>query len=334
MQSVRDWQAFGGHAAEVVEVVASLALLAAAVVVLDLVAVHALVGLCDDPFEVRGVCHPFAADGDGQVGLARDQFAQAADARLEVELGDERHENEEFIAANAVGVLEAVALRQQARRLPERRIARLVAECVIDLLEAVDIGVDDAHAARVLREEVNLLHAGVAVVEARQGVMAARVLELHHEAVVRDLRRDEVRHCLEDGDRVDHIALLVVIGAEVADDLAIVVDRRIDDALDALALEVPVVDGVVRLEHLNVLDDDARRVLEEFLPAADVLLVVEMLQRVDLRRDARRAPLERVRDGLAVRLEDVEPVRMQDAAEFLQRVIHRHLISLLAAEDL
>ena len=112
MQSVRDWQAFGGHAAEVVEVVASLALLAAAVVVLDLVAVHALVGLCDDPFEVRGVCHPFAADGDGQVGLARDQFAQAADARLEVELGDERHENEEFIAANAVGVLEAVALRQ------------------------------------------------------------------------------------------------------------------------------------------------------------------------------------------------------------------------------
>ena len=65
---------------------------------------------------------------------SRDQFAQAADARLEVELGDERHENEEFIAANAVGVLEAVALRQQARRLPERRIARLVAECVIDLL--------------------------------------------------------------------------------------------------------------------------------------------------------------------------------------------------------
>lgn len=334
MQSVRDWQVFGGHAAEGVEVVASLALLAAAVVVLDLVAVHALVGLCDGPFEVRGVCHPFAADGDGQVGLARGQFAQAEDARLEVELGDERHEDEELVAANAVGVLEAVALRQQARRLPERRIARLVAECVIDLLEAVDIGVDDAHAARVLREEVNLLHAGVAVVEARQGVMAARVLELHHEAVVRDLRRDEVRHRLEDGDRVDHIALLVVIGAEVADDLAIVVDWRIDDALDALALEIPVINGIVILQDLDVLDDDARRVLEEFLPAADVLLVVEMLQRVNLRRDARRAPFERVRDGLAVRLENVEPVRMQDAAEFLQRVIHCHLISLLATEDL
>ena len=77
MASVRDWQVFGGHAAEGVEVVASLALLTAAVVVLDLVAVHALVGLCDGPFEVRGVCHPFTADGDGQVGLARGQFAQA-----------------------------------------------------------------------------------------------------------------------------------------------------------------------------------------------------------------------------------------------------------------
>ena len=116
MQSVRDWQAFGGHAAEGVEVVASLALLAAAVVVLDLVAVHVLVGLCDGPFELRGVCHPFAADGDGQVGLARGQFAQAADARLEVELGDERHEDEELVADKAEGVLEAGARRPTPSR--------------------------------------------------------------------------------------------------------------------------------------------------------------------------------------------------------------------------
>ena len=71
--------------------------------------------------------------------------------------------------------------------------------------------------------------------------------------------------------------------------------------------------------------------LEELLPAADVLRVVEILQRVDLRRDARRAPLKRIRDGLAIRLEDVEPVRMQHAAELPQRMVHRRLIVDLAS---
>ena len=146
----------------------------------------------------------------------------------------------------------------------------------------------------MLHQEVNLLHAGIAVVEARQRVVAARILELLHEAVVRDLRGDEVRHRLEHRDRIDQFTLLVVVDAEVADELAVVIERRIDDALDALALEVPVVDGIIVLQDLDVLDDDARRMLEELLPAADVLRVVEILQRVDLRRDARRAPLERI----------------------------------------
>ena len=167
----------------------------------------------------------------------------------------------------------------------------------------------------MLHQEVNLLHAGIAVVQPRQRVVAARVLELHHEAVVRDLRSDEVRHRLEHHDRIDQVTLLVVVDAEVADELAVVIDWRIDDALDALALEVPVVDGIVILQDLDVLDDDARRMLEELLPATDVLRVVKILQRIHLRCDARRTPLKRVRDGLLVRLEEVEPVLMQYAIQ-------------------
>ena len=85
------------------------------------------------------------------------------------------------------------------------------------------------------------------------------MVELFHEAVVRELGRDEVRHRLEDGDRVDAAVPLVIVGTEIADEPATVVDGRRDEALDALPPEVLVVDGVVILEDLDVIDDDTRR---------------------------------------------------------------------------
>ena len=100
-------------AAAAADIVAVLVLLAAPVVVLDLVAVHASIGPADGFIQVRGVCHPVTAEGDGQFLLAADQLTQAAEARLEVELFGERHQHEEFVTAHAVGILTAVALREQ-----------------------------------------------------------------------------------------------------------------------------------------------------------------------------------------------------------------------------
>ena len=177
---------------ESADFVAVLVLLAAAVVVLDFVAVHTLISLSDGLVKARGVGYPIAAESNGEPLFVRSQLAQVAYTVLEIEFCYERHQDEEFIAADAVGVLDAVALREQACRTLERRIARLVAKCIVDFLEAIDIGIDNARTTRMLHQEVHPLHAGIAVVEPRQGVMAAQVFELHHQPVVHDLRRDEV----------------------------------------------------------------------------------------------------------------------------------------------
>lgn len=121
-------------AAAAADIVAVLVLLAAAVVVLDFIAVHALVGAADGFVQVRGVCHPVTAEGDGQFLLAADQLTQAAEARLEVELFDERHQHEELVTAHAVGILTAVALREQVGRPLERFITRLMAAMKYDTI--------------------------------------------------------------------------------------------------------------------------------------------------------------------------------------------------------
>ena len=74
--SVRERKDRVKDAAAAADVVAVLVLLAAPVVVLDFVAVHALVSAADGFVQLRGVCHPVAAEGDGQVLLAADQLAQ------------------------------------------------------------------------------------------------------------------------------------------------------------------------------------------------------------------------------------------------------------------
>lgn len=294
---------------------AALVLLAAAVVELDFVAVHALVGAADGFVQVRGICPPVAAEGDGQALLAADQLAQAAETCLEVELFDEWHQHEELVTAHAVGILTAVALREQVGRPLQRFIARLMAARVIDLLEAIDVCVDDAHAARMLHQRVDRHAERIAVPQARQRIVAAQMIELHHKPVIRELGRDEVRHYLKDGDRVDAAVPLVIVGTETADEPAAMVDGRRYEALDALAPEVFVVDRVVILEDRDVIDDDTRRRFQELFPAADVLRIVELLQRRHLRLDTGGAPLKGVRDGLAVRFEEVEPVLMQYAIQ-------------------
>ena len=99
----------------------------------------------------------------------------------------------------------------------------------------------------------------IAVPQARQRIVAAQMIELHHEPVIRELGRDEVRHYLKDSDRVDSVIPLVIVGTEIADEPAAVVDGRRYEALDALAPEVFVVDRVVILEDRDVIDDDTRR---------------------------------------------------------------------------
>ena len=152
--------------------------------------------------------------------------------------------------------------------------------------------------------------------------------------MVDDLGADEVRAGLEHGPRVDDVAQLVVVRPQITGKLAFAEKRRVEDALDALPLEVVVIDRVVIFQHLDVGYQHARVVLEELLPAPDVLVVAKVLQRVDLGRYARSAPLEGVAHGLAVGLEHVQAVGVDDGAQLFQGVVHARLVVLAVVEDL
>lgn len=210
--------------------------LADLLVVRDLVAVHAAVRLGDGLVELGRVGEPVGPDG--QRDVVRDTRAQLREARLELMPRDLRHQDEELVATDAVGMLVAAAVREQVGRALQGLIASPMAVLVIDLLEAVDIGVDDAHSAAPLHQRVDRQVERIAVPQARQRIVAAQMVELFQEAVVRELGRDEVRYRLKDSDRVDAAVPLVIVGTEIADEPATVVDGRRDEALDALPPEV------------------------------------------------------------------------------------------------
>ena len=127
--------------------------LADLLVVRDLVAVHAAVRLGDGLVELGRIGEPVGPDG--QRDVIRDTRAQLREARRELLLRDLRHQDEELVATDAVGMLAAAAVREHVGRALQGFIASPMAVLVVDFLEAVDIGVDDAHSAALLHQRVD-----------------------------------------------------------------------------------------------------------------------------------------------------------------------------------
>lgn len=88
--------------------------LADLLVVRDLVAVHAAVRLGDGLVELGRIGEPVGPDG--QRDVVRDTRAQLREARLELMPSDLRHQDEELVATDAVGMLAAAAVREQVGR--------------------------------------------------------------------------------------------------------------------------------------------------------------------------------------------------------------------------
>lgn len=204
---------------------------------------------------------------------------------------------------------------------------------VVNLLEAIHVGIDHPDAPANRLAPLTKPYAGVSVLYSRQRVVVAQMVWLLQKSLVKDLCANEERDHLEEPLGVDGVVLLIVAYAEVANELAVLEEGSCDETLDTLSSENLVTRWVPLLQRPGVGHDDRGAVLGKGLPTLEELLVSKVLEGIDFRRDAGGAPFEGVAEGDSIGFEDIDAVGTHDLRELLEDMVHALFVAHLAAED-
>ena len=194
-----------------------------------------------------------------------------------------------------------------------------MAEVVVDLLEPVDVKVDHAHGDAPAGQFADILYVAVPVVKRGQRVLIAQFGEQFLVLVPAYRQHQEVTEGLEEGRRVLQLLLGRVVQPDEAVQLSVAIQRHKDGALDPLSGKDFVSLHRRPLEVFHIVDEQVFLLVEHVEPYGEISLR-KVLQVMDLRPHALRAPFGRIGKSLAMKLENIGAPRRKQLPHLFQHV--------------
>ena len=117
--------------------------------------------------------YTYGADGGPAAGFHLKALPQRLDLRLEIALCHPRADDDKFVPADSVEISSLKRLPHPPGAFHQYLISKCVASQIIDILQAVDIQIYDAHRGIRNSQVIRIGSIPVTVVEGGQGVMIA-----------------------------------------------------------------------------------------------------------------------------------------------------------------